>query len=156
MREALAADTAALLVPVGSTVTPEEPLLRGVAVAEALAQLLAHLSPSERLALVLHEVFDCDHADIAAVPGTKPVNARQHLARARRRLQEAEAPDAHHEKLNRDLVRRFQLALDGIDLPAMVALLAHEQPFFVPAAPQLQLRAGACANDASYRVARIV
>lgn len=155
-RDVVTVEAAAQLASLMPPAMPEEFLLRRIAVAEALAQLLVRLSLSERLALVLHEVFDCDHADIAAVPGTKPVNARQHLARARRRLQEAEAPDAHHEKLNRDLVRRFQLALDGIDLPAMVALLAHEQPFFVPAAPQLQLRAGACANDASYRVARIV
>jgi DNA-directed RNA polymerase specialized sigma24 family protein len=50
--------------------SPEEDLLRRAEVGEAFARLLACLSPSERLALVLHEVFECGHADIAAVLGT--------------------------------------------------------------------------------------
>jgi branched-subunit amino acid aminotransferase/4-amino-4-deoxychorismate lyase len=116
--------------------------------------VLARLSPSERLALVLHEVFECEHADIALALGTNAVNARQHLARARRRLREDKgekgetAPD---EKLCRELVRRFQAAINGIDVPAMVSLLAEEQPVSVREAPQLRLRA-ACANDAAYRL----
>lgn len=61
---------------------PEDGLLRRADLAEALACMLSCLSPSERLALVLREVFECEHADIAAVLGTRPVNARQHLARA--------------------------------------------------------------------------
>jgi RNA polymerase sigma-70 factor (ECF subfamily) len=104
--------------------------------------VLACLSPSERLALVLHEVFECEHADIAAALGTKAVNARQHLARARRRLREAANETSAGEKLNRELVRRFQAAINGVDVAAMVTLLSEEQPMPV------QVRC-ACANDPS-------
>lgn len=152
-REAMAASVAAQLAPSAPPVVPEEVLLRRADLAEALGRLLAGLPPSERLALVLHEAFDCHHADIAAVLGTTPVNARQRLARARRRLREATVPAAPDEKLCRDLILRFQRALDGVDLPAMVALLAHEQPVFVHPSPSPRLRVGACANDLTYRCA---
>lgn len=93
-RETVAARAAMELAPDVPPVSPEDGLLRRAELGEALARLLACLSPSERLALVLHEVFECKHADIAAALGTKTVNARQYLARARRRLRghEAEAP----------------------------------------------------------------
>jgi RNA polymerase sigma-70 factor (ECF subfamily) len=108
---------------------------------------------------VLHEVLECEHADIAAVLGTSAENARQHLARARRRLREDKREVSAEEKLCRDLVRRFQAAINGRDVPAMVTLLAGEQPVSVHQAPSLslrlplRLRAGASANDASYRLA---
>jgi RNA polymerase sigma-70 factor (ECF subfamily) len=107
-RDAIAAKAALELAPDAAPAPPEDTLLRRAEIGEALARLLACLSPSERLALVLHEVFECEHADIAAALGTKAVNARQHLARARRRLREAANETSAGEKLNRELVRRFQ------------------------------------------------
>jgi RNA polymerase sigma factor (sigma-70 family) len=163
VRDAVAARTAMELAPEVPPAPPEEGLLRRAELGEALARLLTCLSPSERLALVLHDVFECDHAGIAAALGTKAVNARQHLARARRRLREDKgegkgtmgdkgqtSPD---EKLCRDLIRRFQAAINGIDVPAMVSLLFDEQPVSVRASPQPRIRVGACANDASYGLA---
>jgi len=151
-RDAGAARSASDLAPDSSSAQPDEGLLRRAELGEALARLLACLSPSERLALVLHEVFECDHADIAARLGTKSVNARQYLARARRRLREGRDEAPASEKLCRELVRRFQAAINGLDVPAMVALLGEEQPVSVREAPRLQIRAGASANDASYRL----
>ncbi len=150
-RDAVASHTAMELVPEVPPPLPEDGLLRRADLAEALARMLEHLSPSERLALVLHDVFDCDHADIAAALGTKPVNARQYLARARRRLREhiPEAPAS--ERLCRELIRRFQAAINGMDVPAMVTLLGEEQPVSVREYPQLQARA--CANDPAYGIA---
>jgi RNA polymerase sigma factor (sigma-70 family) len=153
-REAAAFDTALEVTPVMPPVLPEDELLRRADVAEALARMLACLSPAERLALVLREVFDCEHADIAAALGTRPVNARQHLARARRRLREAgpqETPP--NEKLCRELVRSFQAAINGLDVPAVSTLLAHEQPLSVLDAPRVRARAGVCANDGVYALA---
>lgn len=152
-RDALAARTALELVPEVPPALPEDGLLRRAELGEALARLLACLSPSERLALVLHEVFDCEHADIGAALGSNTVNARQYLARARRRLRlrqdTAEAPAS--EKLCRELIRRFQAAINGMDVPAMVTLLGEEQPTSVRESPRLRGNNGACANDASYR-----
>nr|WP_315248588.1 sigma-70 family RNA polymerase sigma factor [uncultured Duganella sp.] len=112
---------------------PDAGLLLQADLADALARLLA-LSPAERLTLVLHEVFEYEHADVAAILGAKAATARQHLSRARRRLREQNAP-APDEQLNRELVRRFHAAIHGLDTPAVVRLLTDVQP-------------QACANDA--------
>ena len=152
-RDAVAARTAMELLPEVPPAAPEDGLLRRAELGEALARLLGCLSPSERLALVLHEVFECEHAAIAAALGTKAVNARQYLARARRRLRENAEEAPPDEKLCRELVRRFQAAINGLDVPAMVTLLAQEQPVSVHESPRPQMRAGACANDAFYVLA---
>jgi RNA polymerase sigma-70 factor (ECF subfamily) len=152
VRESEAARTAMELVPDVPPAVPEGDLLRRAELGEALARL-ACLSPSERLVLVLHDVFECEHAEIAAVLGTKAVNARQHLARARRHLREGKGEVALDQKLCRELIRRFQAAINGVDLPAIVSLLAEEQPVSVHASAQLRMRAATSANDASYRLA---
>ena len=143
--------------------SPEDALLRRAELAEGLARLLALPSPAERVALVLHDALDCAHADIAALLGILPATARQHVSRARRRLRahadetvDKTAGDAA-EKRCRERVRRFQAAINGMDVPALAALLADEQPMSVLAAPApsvVRPDAGACAcacaNDARY------
>lgn len=149
-RESAAARSAMELVPELAPAAPEDALLRRAELGAALARLLACLSPAERQALVLHEVFEWEHADIATALGTNAVNARQYLARARRRLRADEAETPASEKLCRELVRRFQAAINGMDVPAMVSLLGEEQPVSVRTSPQLRIGA---ANEASYRLA---
>ena len=153
VRERSAMLVAVDLVPDAAPTLPEHALLRRAELGEALARMLACLSPSERLALVLHEVFDCEHADIAAALGTKPANARQYLTRARRRLRQNEANASASEKLSRDLIRRFQLAINGLDVPAMLTLLGDEQPVSVSTSPPWRFKTDACANDGSYGLA---
>lgn len=149
-REMAAARNAMELAPEAAPAPPEDALLRRAELGEALARLLGRLSPSERLALVLHEVLECEHADIAAALGTTTVNARQYLARARRRLREDDAETPASAKLCRELIRRFQAAVNGRDVPAMVTLLGDEQPVSVIASPLPRMRTGASANDAFY------
>nr|WP_315400749.1 sigma-70 family RNA polymerase sigma factor [uncultured Duganella sp.] len=149
-RDAVAARAALELVPEAPCAPPDGGLLRRAELEAGLVRLLTCLSPSERLALVLHEVLECEHADIAAALGTSSANARQHLARARRRLRRSmedgqETPAG--EKLSRELVRRFQAAINGADVPAVVTLLGDGQP--VSVRPP-RMRAGGCANDACY------
>ena len=147
-RETQAAHAAMELVPAAPPPLPDEALLRRADVGDALARLFARLSPSERLALVLFDVFECSHADIAAALGTTSANARQYLARARRRLRAPDDDTPPDEKLCRELVRRFHAALDGLDVPAMITLLTGTQPLAVRAGTP----ARACANDAVYRL----
>jgi len=149
-RDAAAARTAMELVPEVLPARPEDGLLRRAELGEALACLLAKLSPSERLALVMFEVFECSHADVAAALGTNTVNARQYVARARRRLRELRPDAPQSDRLCRELIRRFQAAINGLDVPALITLLGDEQPVSVHESPQLRIDAGACANDASY------
>jgi RNA polymerase sigma-70 factor (ECF subfamily) len=141
-REMQAAHAAVELVPAAPPALPDEALLRRADVGDALARLFARLSPSERLALVLFDVFECGHADIAAALGTTQANARQHLSRARRRLRNAEDDTPPDEKLCRELIRRFHAALDGLDVPAMITLLTETQSMAVRAS----------ANDATYHL----
>jgi len=150
VRDALAAHAAHDLAPAAPPAEPDDNLLRQAALGEALARLLGCLSPAERLALVLHDVFECDHADIAAALGTNPANARQHVSRARRRLRTHAHEAPPDDKLCRELIRRFQAALDGLDVPAMMTLLTDAQPMAVRASPPLRTHMRACANDASY------
>jgi predicted RNA polymerase sigma factor len=153
VRDALAVHTALDLAGIDAAEAPEDALLRRAELGDALARMLSCLSPAERLALVLHEVFECSHADIAAALGTKPANARQYLSRARRRLRQDTREATPEEKLCRELVLRFQAAINGRDLPAMVSLLGSEQPVAVHEAAPPRLRTRACANDARYRLA---
>jgi RNA polymerase sigma-70 factor (ECF subfamily) len=141
-RETQAAHAAMELVPAAPSALPDEALLRRADVGDALARLYARLSPSERLALVLFDVFECGHADIAAALRTTQANARQHLSRARRRLRASDGDTPPDEKLCRELIRRFHAALDGLDVPAMVNLLTETQPMAVRAS----------ANDATYHL----
>lgn len=153
VRDARAARGAMELAAEMPSASPEEALLRRAELAEALARMLVLLSPSERLALVLHEVFECQHADVAAVLGTSTVNARQHLARARRRLR-AKLPDSlTSERLCRELIRQFQAAINHRDMPAVLSLLGPEPPVSVQAPTVPPPRARASANDATYFVA---
>jgi RNA polymerase sigma factor (sigma-70 family) len=149
-RDEAAARGAGELLPDAAPAQPEDALLLRAELGAALARLLARLSPAERMALVLHEVFECGHADIAAALGTKAVNARQYLARARRRLREPDGKARLDEKLCRALVRRFEAAIHGRDVAAVVAVLADEQPVPLREVPRARMGGRACANDASY------
>ncbi|MBB5189405.1 RNA polymerase sigma-70 factor (ECF subfamily) [Silvimonas terrae] len=151
-RDLLTAQAAQELTPADDPASPEKELLRRAELGAALAGLLAHLSPAERLAVVLHEVLECEHADIAAVLGISIVNARQHLARARRRLREAQTGAALPASTppGREQIQRFQNALNGQDVPALLTLLgASTNP------PQTgpQCHFGMSANDAVYCMA---
>jgi RNA polymerase sigma factor (sigma-70 family) len=168
-RDAAALDTAAVgfdgalhgALALPEQALPEHVLLQRAKLGEAWARMLARLSPAERLALVLREVFECEHADIAATLGTTAANARQLLSRARRRVRAHEHEHEHggepalDEKHCRELVRRFQAAINGLDLPAMLTLLAGEQPVSVLRSMPPSMRARACANDAVYAMALV-
>lgn len=65
---------------------PMRDVVQREALALAVGVLLARLSPTERAAYVLREAFDYPHREIAAVLSLTEVNARQLVARARRRL----------------------------------------------------------------------
>lgn len=142
-REAVAAGAASELAPETPVTTPEQGALLQSELGAALARMLACLSGAERAVLVLHEVMECGHADIAVLLATSAVNTRQHLARARKRLREFDNAARPEEKLCRELVRRFQAAINGMDAPAIATLLAQDQPVSV-------LRADVCANDGIY------
>ncbi|MGC0331160.1 RNA polymerase sigma-70 factor (ECF subfamily) [Streptomyces sp. SAI-170] len=78
---------------------PEQDALLADSVGAALLVVLETLTPGERLAFVLHDMFAVPHEEVAAVIGRSPAAARQLASRARRRVRGAAEPRA-------DLARR--------------------------------------------------
>jgi RNA polymerase sigma factor (sigma-70 family) len=103
---------------------PDEEALLADSVGLALLVVLDTLSPAERLAFVLHDMFELPFEEIAPMVGRTPAAARQLASRARRRVKGAElpAPDPDLAR-QRDVVDAFFLAARGGDFDALVALL---------------------------------
>ncbi len=93
-------------------------------VSVALLVALEKLSPGERAAWLLHDIFDLGFEEVATILGKKPDNARQLAARARRRVQAGRprfnATPAEHRRL---LSAFFDAAREG-RLEGLSALLA--------------------------------
>jgi RNA polymerase sigma-70 factor (TIGR02957 family) len=92
----------------------------------AMLVLLESLSPEQRAALLLHDVFDYGYPEIAAIVGKSEDNVRQLATRARRHVQERR-PRFQTTRGQRDeLARRFFAAAEHGDLAGLEALLAHD------------------------------
>ena len=74
-------------------IDPEQEALLGDSVGLALLVVLDSLTPAERVAFVLHDVFAVPFDEIAPIVGRTPTAARQLASRARRRVQGAPVPD---------------------------------------------------------------
>ncbi len=74
-------------------IDPEHEALLGDSVGLALLVVLDSLTPAERVAFVLHDVFALPFDEIAPIVGRTPTAARQLASRARRRVQGAPVPD---------------------------------------------------------------
>jgi RNA polymerase sigma-70 factor (ECF subfamily) len=104
-------------------VDPEHEALLADSVGLALLVVLETLSPAERLAFVLHDMFAVPFDDIAPLVERTPAAARQLASRARRRVQgAAPVPDSDVARQRR-LVDAFLAAARGGDFEALVAVL---------------------------------
>ena len=102
---------------------PEQQALLADSVGVALLVVLETLSPAERLAFVLHDMFAVPFDDIAPIVGRSPQAARQLASRARRRVRGATpAPDADRAA-QREVVDAFLTAARDGDFDALVAVL---------------------------------
>jgi RNA polymerase sigma-70 factor (TIGR02957 family) len=92
----------------------------------AFLVLLENLSPEQRAALLLHDVFDYDYREIARIIGKSEDNARQLATRARRHVdQEKPRFEASKEK-REELAGRFFAAAQQGDMNALEAMLAED------------------------------
>jgi RNA polymerase sigma-70 factor (ECF subfamily) len=102
---------------------PEHEALLADSVGLALLVVLETLSPAERLAFVLHDMFAVPFDEIAGIVDRSPAAARQLASRGRRRVQGARAvPDADLSQ-QREVVDAFLAASREGDFEALVALL---------------------------------
>ena len=102
---------------------PEEEALLADSVGLALLVVLDTLAPAERLAFVLHDMFELPFQEIAPMVGRTPAAARQLASRARRRVKVAEIPVPDPGVEQRRVVDAFFRASRGGDFDALVALL---------------------------------
>jgi RNA polymerase sigma-70 factor (ECF subfamily) len=125
---------------------PEHEALLADSVGVALLVVLDTLSPPERLAFVLHDIFAVPFDDIAPIVDRTPEAARQLASRARRRVQgERTAPDTDIGR-QRDVVNAFMAAARDGDFDALLNVLD----------PDVVLRADEGALAASGGRARVV
>jgi RNA polymerase sigma factor (sigma-70 family) len=122
-------------------IDPEHEALLAGSVGLALLVVLETLSPAERLAFVLHDMFGVPFDEIAAIVERSPEATRQLASRARRRVRGAPVPDADLA-VQWEVVEAFLAATRDGDLDALVAVLD----------PHVVLRGDAGPTDLSRRV----
>jgi RNA polymerase sigma factor (sigma-70 family) len=116
---------------------PEHEALLADSVGLALLVVLETLSPPERLAFVLHDIFAVPFDEIATIVDRSPQAARQLASRARRRVQaENTAPDADL-KAQREVVEAFLAAAHDGDFDRLVAVLDPDVVLRVDLGPLL-------------------
>jgi RNA polymerase sigma factor (sigma-70 family) len=104
-------------------VDPEHQALLTDSVGLALLVVLDALTPPERLAFVLHDMFAVPFDEVATIAGRSPEAVRQLASRARRRVQGAPTvPDSDLTR-QREVVDAFFAAARGGDFDALVAVL---------------------------------
>jgi len=112
-----------IVVPDGDA-DPEQEVLLADSVGLALLVVLNYLSPAERLAFVLHDMFDLPFEEIAPLIERSPGAARQLASRARRRVQGADVPIPDPDlQRHRQVVDAFFAAGRAGDFAALVKLL---------------------------------
>jgi RNA polymerase sigma factor (sigma-70 family) len=104
--------------------SPEDEALLADSVGLALLVVLETLTPAERLAFVLHDMFDLPFDEIAPMVGRSPATARQLASRARRRVRGADVhtPDRDVAR-QREVVDAFFAAAHRGDFDGLVAVL---------------------------------
>jgi RNA polymerase sigma factor (sigma-70 family) len=114
--------------PAGSGADPERELLLADSVGMAMLVVLEALTPAERVAFVLHDMFAVPFEDVAEIVGKSPAAARQLASRARRRVRGAETgADVDVDPVRqREIVGAFLAASRSGDFDALLALLDPE------------------------------
>jgi RNA polymerase sigma-70 factor (ECF subfamily) len=110
-------------VSLASNDDPEANVVLADSVGLALLIVLETLTPAERLAFVLHDVFAVPFDEVAGVVGKSPAATRQLASRARRRVREG-APDPDADlAVQRGVVDAFLVAARSGDLEGLLRVL---------------------------------
>ena len=102
---------------------PEHEAVLADSVGLALLVVLDTLTPAERLAFVLHDMFAVPFDEIAPIVERSPAAARQLASRARRRVQQADAVPEAEAARRREIVAAFLAPSRGGDFEALLAML---------------------------------
>lgn len=123
-----------------SAADPEADAMLADSVGLATIVVLNRLSPAERLAFVLHDLFDVPFEEIAKIASRTPESVRQLASRARRRVRGSTHIPQEEITRQRSLVDRFLAALRAGDPAKLVELLSpefsvHADRFAAPGLP---------------------
>jgi RNA polymerase sigma factor (sigma-70 family) len=108
--------------PGGTTADPADRVTLDESVSMAFLIVLESMTPAERVAVILHDVFRYSFAEVAEIVGRTPAACRQLASSARRRIRASQAP-ATPTAQQAGLVRGFKQAWDARDINALIALL---------------------------------
>ncbi len=108
--------------PDGITADPADRVTLDESVNMAFLVVLESMTPAERVAFVLHDVFRYSFAEVAKIVGRTPAACRQLASSARRRIRAAQAPATPAARQAR-IVRDFKQAWEAKDIKALIDLL---------------------------------
>ena len=91
-------------------------------VSMAFLVVLESMTPAERVAVILHDVFGYSFAEVAEIVGRTPAACRQLASSARRRIRASQAP-ATPAARQAGIVRAFKAAWEAKDIGALISLL---------------------------------
>ena len=106
----------------GSTVDPADRVTLDESINMAFLVVLESMTPAERVAFILHDVFGYPFAEVAEIVGRTPAACRQLASSARRRIRASHAPAARTAQ-QADLMRDFKQAWEAKDINALIGLL---------------------------------
>jgi RNA polymerase sigma-70 factor (ECF subfamily) len=112
--------------PVVTDPTPAEHAETADSLSLAFLVLLESLSPQQRAAFLLREVFEYPYAEVAEIVGTDVDSARHLVARARNHLRERRPRYYASRRQREELAQRFFAAAEQGDVQALEALLAQD------------------------------
>ncbi len=108
--------------PDGTTADPADRVTLDESVSMAFLVVLESMTPAERVAFILHDVFGYPFAEVAEITGRTPAACRQLASSARRRIRASQAP-ATPTARQAGIVRAFKQAWEAGDIDALIGLL---------------------------------
>lgn len=108
--------------PGGATVDPADRVTLDESVSMAFMVVFESMTPAERVAFILHDVFCHSFAEVAEIVGRTPAACRQLASSARRRIR-ASQPSATSAARRTGVVRDFKRAWEAKDIDALIGLL---------------------------------
>ena len=109
-------------IDAGVTVDPADRVTLDESISMAFLVVLESMTPAERVAFILHDVFGYSFVEVAEVVGRTPAASRQLASRARGRIRAAQAP-ATPTARQAGIVRDFKQAWEAKDIDALIGLL---------------------------------
>ena len=106
----------------GTTIDPADRVALDESVSMAFLVVLESMTPAERVAFILHDVFRYPFAEVAEIVGRTPAACRQLASSARRRIRASRAPAAPTAQ-QAGIVRAFRQAWEAKDIDALISLL---------------------------------